>query len=85
METTKTPVHYLIDSLLPYKSQIKINQDVLGIIFETARQMEHRLLFNENEINEWKDELHAAFKAGWMRANATNYNESYFNQYYDNI
>lgn len=43
--------------------------------FDHAKELEHQ-------------QLEAAFKAGWMRANATNYDDSYFQHFlsetYDN-
>jgi hypothetical protein len=32
-----------------------------------------------------RDQLEHAFKAGWMKANATNYNPSYFENYLNNL
>lgn len=84
MEKKKTAVEWL-------KEQI---QERVIAYDETGRKMiiliymvDYQQLSEEAKVME-KEQLQAAFKAGWMRANALNYDPSYFEHFlsetYDN-
>jgi hypothetical protein len=72
METKQTAVEWLWE---------KYNSQKCGIFYVDYLQAKNM----ENQHSATREALHAAFKAGWMKANATNYNESFFNHYYDNL
>lgn len=73
METKQTAVDWLEEQLSPDMKTMQGN--IIQGLFEQAKAQE-------------RQQLEAAFRAGWMRANATNYNPSYFEHFlsetYDN-